>query len=158
VPGSGYPGAVLSRDVNDLLFRVLVSTIFLGLGMEHIFSDELIQFLMPHWVPFARLASIGVGVLLLIGGSSIALGFHLRAGAFLLIGFLTVVTASVHLPGVLHRPEGIPEHWAWVWDIMQRTNLVKNTCLIGVCIHLTRHRVGRYSLDARRGRLAGDSA
>jgi len=144
--------------MNDLVFRLLVSTIFLGLGFEHLFSDDLIQFLMPHWVPMARLASIGAGVLLLIGGSSIASGYHLKAGALLLIGFLVVVTATVHLPGVIARPDGLPEDWAWIWDILQRTNLVKNVCLIGVCIHLTRHQPGRYSLDARLAARAATSA
>ena len=137
----------MSRDLNDLIFRVLVSTIFVGLGFEHIVSDDLIQFLMPEWVPASRLASIGCGVLLLVGGASVALGFRLREGAILLASFLVVVTAVVHLPGVFARPQGLPADWGWVWDILQRTNLVKNICLLGVCVHLTQHRPGRYSVD-----------
>jgi hypothetical protein len=31
-----------SRDVNELIFRVLFSSIFLGLGGEHIVDDRLI--------------------------------------------------------------------------------------------------------------------
>lgn len=145
---------MFGRDLNDLLFRGMVSTIFVGLGFEHIFSDQLIQFLMPHWVPSARLASVGAGVLLLVGGLSVALGYRLRAGALLLIGFLVVVTATVHVPGVVRHPAGLPEDWKWIWDILQRTNLVKNVCLIGVCVHLTRHEVGRYSLEAWLARRA----
>jgi len=34
------------------------------------------------------------------------------------------------------------------WTVFQRSNLVKNPCLFGVCIHLTQHEHGRYSVDS----------
>ena len=138
---------LFSRDVGDLAFRGLFCTIFLGLGGEHIFSDALIQNLMPGWVPAPRLVSIGVGLVLVAGGGAILAGYRLRQAALLLGTFVVAVTLAVHLPAVFHYPPGIPADWAWTWDILQRSNLVKNLCLLGVCIHLYHHRPGRYSLE-----------
>ena len=138
----------LSPDLQELMFRGLVSLIFVGLGFEHIFSDALIQVLMPTWVPEPRLVSILCGVILLSGGMSLLLGFAIRRGAQLLAAFLVVVTTTVHLPGLLHTPASIPSEWSWLWVVFQRSNFVKNLCLLGICIHLMRYTPGRHSLQA----------
>ena len=134
----------------DLAFRVLFSSIFLGLGAEHIFQDDLLQLLMPAWVPYPRAASIATGVFLLIGAGSILLGFHIRRGAFWLAAFLVLVTLVVHLPGLFSSPPMVAEDSVWLWDMFQRSNFVKNLCLLGVCIYLMEHTPGRFSLDYRR--------
>ena len=136
--------------LSDLAFRVLFSSIFLGLGGEHIFSDKLLQLLMPDWVPYPRAVSIGCGIFLLAGSATILLGYHMRRGAQALAVFLVVVTLSVHLPGLLERPPEVEEASYWIWDMFQRSNFVKNICLLGVCIYLMEHRPGRFSLDYRR--------
>lgn len=137
----------MNRDVADLLFRVLFCLIFVGLGGEHILSDELIQMLMPAWVPFKRLVSIGCGVWLVSWGSLILVGWKMRWAAIALAAFLLVVTLGVHLPGVLSNPPEMHQECVWLWMILQRTNLVKNLCLLGVCFHLLYHDVGKYSLE-----------
>ena len=63
----------VNHDVSELLFRLLFSSIFVVLGAEHLFHDELIQQLMPEWVPMRRVVSVASGVTLLLGGASIAL-------------------------------------------------------------------------------------
>ncbi|MFT5059186.1 MAG: putative membrane protein YphA (DoxX/SURF4 family) [Planctomycetota bacterium] len=136
--------------LSDLAFRVLFSSIFVGLGGEHIFSDKLLQLLMPDWVPFPRAVSIGCGVFLLAGSATILLGYHIRRGAQALALFLIAVTLSVHLPGLLERPPEVDESSYWIWDMFQRSNFVKNICLLGVCIYLMEHRPGRFSLDYHR--------
>lgn len=133
--------------MGDLLFRGLFSVIFVGLGMEHIVSDALIQALMPTWVPQPRLVSVVCGLILLTGSASLILGYRVRQGAALLAAFLVVVTLTVHLPGLFSVPPTIPDNWAWLWVVFQRSNFVKNICLFGVCIHLMRHEPGRYSLQ-----------
>lgn len=140
-----------SRDANELLFRLLFSSIFLGLGAEHVFHDDLIQRLMPAWVPFARLASFAAGVVLLTGGTMVLIGWRLRTAARILGTFVVVVTVLVHVPGIFRMPAGIDADDAWLWTILQRSNLVKNLCLLGVCIQLGQHAPGRYSVDGRRG-------
>lgn len=137
----------ICSDKADFLFRGLFCLIFVGLGGEHIFSDELIQHLMPYWIPYPRTVSIACGVWLFSWGMMIALGYKLKWAANALGLFLLVVTAGVHVPGVFHYPPELPETQHWMWDILQRTNLVKNMCLLGVCFHLLHHKPGKYSLE-----------
>lgn len=138
----------LTEDQCDLIFRALFCSIFLGLGFEHLFSDTLIQHLMPLWVPEKRIISILCGLILVTGGLLIFLGYHLRVGAGLLAVFLIVVTIPVHGVGVFMYPPGLPEESKWMWDILQRTNLVKNLCLLGVCFRFFYYRPGNYSLES----------
>lgn len=140
----------LGYGLRDLAFRGLFSSIFVALGGEHLFSDELLQVLMPTWVPWPRLASIALGLVLLAGGGSILFGWRVRQGALGLAVVVVVVTLAVHVPGLFERPPDMAEDVAWLWDMFQRSNLVKNLCLLGVCIHLAQHTPGRFSLDHRR--------
>lgn len=139
---------IVPPDFRDLIFRGLFSSIFVGLGLEHLLDDRLILNLMPAWVSHPHLASVGAGLILLVGGLSILLGFKIQLGAKLLGAFLIVVTVTVHLPGLFNAPPQIDDEWTWLWTVFQRSNLVKNLCLFGVCVHLTTHEPGKYSLDA----------
>jgi uncharacterized membrane protein YphA (DoxX/SURF4 family) len=147
----------VSQDTRDLIFRCLFSSIFLGLGSEHLLDDRLIQHFMPSWVVYPMLASRLSGLVLLIGGISILTGYRIQLGARLLGAFLFVVTLTVHVPGVFHVPAGIPADAAWLWAVFQRSNLVKNLCLFGVCVHLTTQAPGRFSIDAWRARRRSDT-
>lgn len=135
----------ISYDVADLVFRLLFSLIFIGLGMEHFFADDLIRAMMPDWVGSKRIASVIAGIVSLGGGISVATGRNVRQAAMLLGAFLVVVTAVVHAPALFHRPADLPSGWTWLWDVYQRSNFFKNLCLLGVCFQLMHHRVGRYS-------------
>lgn len=143
----------LSYDVTDLVFRVLFSLIFLGLGMEHFFSDHLIQSMMPDWLGGAKRAvSIVTGAILLSGGVSVMIGWKVHEAAVLLGTFLLLVTVTVHGPALLAHPTDMPQEWTWLWDVYQRSNFFKNLCLLGVCFHLYHHRVGRFGLGGRNSR------
>ena len=135
-------------DLTELAFRGLFCLIFIGLGGEHIFHDQLIRLLMPAWVPAPRVVSIAVGLWLLSWGLLVLLGYRLRAAAIALGAFVVVVTLTVHAPALFSYPAELAEGDRWLWDILQRSNLVKNLCLLGVCFHLLHHEPGRYSLDA----------
>ena len=135
------------KDAFELSFRLLFSLIFLGLGSEHIFSDSLILLLMPDWVPGPRLVSLLCGLWLVFWSSFIVLGIQLRLAAIALGIFVFIVTVLVHLPGVLVYPASIPIESRWMWDILQRSNLAKNLCLLGVCAHLLYHKPGKYRLE-----------
>ena len=137
----------IDYDITDLLFRLLFSTIFLGLGMEHIFSDHLIQNMMPDWFVYKRLLSITAGIILLAGGTAVMLGFKPQIGATVLGIFLIVVTMTIHAPALVNYPPSLPQDWHWLWDVYQRSNFIKNLCLFGVCLHLINHKPGRYCID-----------
>jgi len=124
------------KDIFDLLFRILFSSIFIGLGGEHIFSDLLIQNLMPSWVPAPRVISFICGLILITGGGLIIAGAYLRYAAIIIGSFIIVVTLTVHLPCLFYTPEEIPGNVSWMWTILQRSNFVKNLCLLGVCLNL----------------------
>ena len=81
----------LNYDLTELVFRILFSLIFLGLGMEHLFSDHLIQDMMPDWLVYKRALSIIAGIILLTGGLSVLLGYHMMWGGLLLCGFLVLL-------------------------------------------------------------------
>jgi uncharacterized membrane protein YphA (DoxX/SURF4 family) len=63
----------------------------------------------------------------------------------------------VHVPGMLLVPETVATDSRWLWDVFQRTNFIKNVCLLGVCVHLLTHEPGRFSLPryVRRFREGG---
>ena len=137
----------IDNDVAELVFRLLFSSIFIVLGGEHIFSDGLIQRLMPDWVPLPRLLSLGAGFLLLSGGAMIAAGFRVHVAAIALGFFVVVVTIVIHIPGMFVYPPELPSDWGWLWDLYQRSNFIKNVCLLGVCFHFLYHEPGRFSVD-----------
>jgi uncharacterized membrane protein YphA (DoxX/SURF4 family) len=145
----------IDSDFAELIFRMLFSSIFIVLGGEHVFRDELIQQLMPSWMPAPRLFSLAAGLLLLTGGASIALGFRVHLAATALGVFLIVVTLLIHVPGMFAYPADLPPDWQWLWDLYQRSNFIKNVCLFGVCFHFLYHEPGWYSLDRW---LSGDES
>jgi uncharacterized membrane protein YphA (DoxX/SURF4 family) len=142
----------VDNDTRDLIFRGLFSSIFLGLGSEHLLDDRVIRHFMPAWVAYPTLASRLSGVVLLVGGLSILTGYRIQLGARLLGAFLFIVTLAVHVPGCFQVPPDIAPDYAWLWTVFQRSNLVKNLCLFGVCVHLTTQAPGRFSVDAWRAR------
>ncbi len=152
------PSRFVGRDVAELLFRLLFSSIFIGLGGEHIVDDTLIQHLMPPWMPWPRAVSVGAGLVLLSGGALVALGYRLRLAAVVLGTFLVAVTALVHVPPVLGLQAMPPDTTEWTWTILQRSNLVKNLCLLGVCLDLWWHQPGPLSLTAWLARRDADGA
>ena len=87
------------------------------------------------------------GLILLLGGSSIALGLRVQEGAILLGLFLIVVTLLIHVPGMFQAPEFVAESDLWLWDLYQRSNFIKNVCLLGVCFHFLYHEPGAHSVD-----------
>ncbi len=140
-------GNKMNKDIIELLFRIFFCIIFVGLGGEHLFSDQLIQNLMPAWVPYPRTTSILCGLWLIFWGGLIFIGLWIRPAAVALSIFLVVVTLGVHLPGVLEIPVEVPAGAEWMWVVLQRSNLVKNLCLFGGCLHFMTHDLGKYSLS-----------
>ena len=98
---------LINQDFAVLLFRVLFCLTFIALGGDYLVKDDLIQKLMPSWFPLPKIVSIGCGLILLLGGGLIALGYNLRFTAILLGTFLIIVTPLVHGPAILSNPDFI---------------------------------------------------
>lgn len=141
--------SAISKNFSDLAFRILFSLIFVGLGAEHVFRDELIQQLMPDWIPAARAVSVFCGLFLITGGGLIAIGYRLKLAAVMLGGFLIAVTILVHAPALAAQSNPVADPAdQWIWETLQRSNFVKNLCLLGVCIMLPHYSLGDWSLEA----------
>ncbi|HEU5154406.1 MAG TPA: DoxX family protein, partial [Gemmatimonadales bacterium] len=77
------------------LGRALLSAIFIMYGFPH-FTAGTISYAAQHGVPAAGILVPLSGVMAIVGGLSILLGYHARAGAWLLIIFLLAVTPVMH--------------------------------------------------------------
>jgi putative oxidoreductase len=89
------------------------------------------------------MASIAVpvsGLIALLGGLSILLGYRAKIGAWLLVLFLVGVTP------MLHKFWGISDPMV---AQMQMVNFMKNVSMLGGALLITQFGSGPWSLDAR---------
>ena len=75
--------------------RQLFSIVFIIASAGH-FSPEAIESAARHGVPLPDLLVPVSGVIALVGGLSVLLGFQTRIGAWLLVIFLVPVTVMMH--------------------------------------------------------------
>jgi len=118
--------------------RVLFALIFVASIMGHFSSAEIAQ-ASAHGVPFAHLLVPLSGVIALIGGVSVMLGYRAKLGALLLVIFLVPVTLF------MHKFWGIPDPQM---AMMQRINFMKNMALTGGALMIMYFGSGPYSLDS----------
>src|SRR5688500_10904961 len=78
-----------------LIGRVLFSLIFLASAAGH-FSPETIAFSASRGVPLASILVPVTGIMMILGGLSIALGYKAKWGALILVLFLLPVTLVMH--------------------------------------------------------------
>ena len=125
-----------------LLGRLLYVLIFL-MAAPGDFKTQTIGYVAAQGVP---LASIGVplmGVISLVGGLSILLGYRAKIGAWLIVLFLVVVTP------LMHRFWGVADPNT---AQMQMINFLKNMSMLGGALLITQFGAGPFSLDTRRSR------
>jgi putative oxidoreductase len=127
-----------------LTARVLYSLIFIFAAAGH-FSAQTIAYAAAQGVPLANLAVPLSGILSLLGGLSVLLGYKARWGALALIVFLVPVTLMMH------------NFWAISDPMMKQMHMVmfmKNLGLMGGALLLYVFGAGPLSLDNRRARAA----
>ena len=128
--------AVLSKV--SLLGRILYSAIFILSGPNH-FKAQTIGYAAAQGVPLASIAVPLSGIIALLGGLSIALGYRARLGAWLIVLFLVPVTLMMHRFWGLSDP-----HVAQ----LQLAMFIKNVALLGAALIIAR--VGSGPLSLRR--------
>lgn len=85
-------------DVLHLIGRIILGGYFLYNALNHLVmgAGALAGYAQMKGVPAPKAAVYGSGILLLLGGLSILLGFQPRWGVLLLILFLVPVSIMIH--------------------------------------------------------------
>lgn len=120
-----------------LLGRLCFSLVFI-LGSFGHFTSEYIQYGVSAGVPMPQILVPLSGILALLGGLSILLGYKARYGAWLIILFLIPVTLMMHKFWGLADPSGAK---------MQMINFMKNVGLLGGAFLITYFGPGPLSID-----------
>ena len=121
-----------------LLGRILYSSIFVMASLGH-FTPGTIGYAAAQGVPLAAIAVPLSGVLALLGGLSVALGYKARWGAWLLVLFLVPVTVMLHNFWAVTDP---------AMAQMQQIMFMKNLSMLGGAVLISYFGAGPLSLDA----------
>jgi putative oxidoreductase len=125
-----------------VLGRFLYVLIFLMAGANH-FSRQTIAFAASQGVPLASVAVPLSGVLAIVGGLSILLGYRAKLGAWLIVLFLIPVTLMMHKFWTVQDP---------MMAQIQMILFMKNVAMLGGALLISQFGAGPFSLDARRSR------
>ncbi len=120
-----------------LLGRVLFALIFITAAPRH-FSQEGIAHAAELGLPLASVLVPISGLMAIVGGLSVAVGYKARWGAWLLVGFLVPVTLTMHAFWKLTDPAAIH---------IQQAMFAKNVAMLGAALMLTQFGSGPASLD-----------
>ena len=122
------------------LGRLFYSLIFVVAGFGH-FTHQEIAYAAAQGIPSAGVLVPASGIMAIVGGLSILLGFHGKLGAWLLVLFLVPVTFAMH------------NFWAVKDPMMQQIQMamfLKNFSMLGSALFFTQIGTGPLSLDSRR--------
>ena len=125
--------------------RQLFSIIFIIASAAH-FGPEAVESAARHGVPLPDLLVPVSGVIALVGGLSVLLGFQARIGAGLLVIFLVPVTVMMH------------NFWASTDPLthqIEQAMFLKNLTMIGGALVISYFGAGPLSLDALLNRDKG---
>jgi len=120
--------------------RALFSLIFIFASFGH-FSHQEIAYAAQQGVPLASIAVPFSGIMALLGGLSVLLGYKAKWGAWLLIVFLVPVTLMLHNFWAVKDP---------MMAQMQMAMFMKNLSILGGALLISQFGAGPLSLDARR--------
>jgi len=123
-----------------LIGRILYAAIFLEAAPGH-FSAGTIGYAASQGVPLANIAVPLSGILALVGGLSVLLGYQARIGAWLLVLFLVPVTIMMHPFWTVKDPMAAQ---------MAQIMFMKNVALIGTGLMLAYFGAGPLSVDNRK--------
>ncbi len=118
--------------------RILFALIFIVSGFTH-FSAKTIGYAASHGVAGAHVLVPLAGIIAIIGGLLIAVGFATRVGALLLVVFLVPVTLTMHNFWAVGDPAARQ---------MQLVNFMKNVSMLGGALVIFAFGAGALSIDA----------
>ncbi len=123
-----------------LLGRLFFVLIFLMAGPNH-FSSQTVAYAASQGVPLASIAVPFSGVLAVLGGLSILLGYRAKVGAWFIVLFLVGVTPMMHKFWTVADP---------MMHQMQMIMFMKNLAMLGGALLISQLGSGPWSLDSRR--------
>ena len=114
------------HNIAFLIGRVMVGGFFLMNGFNHFAKLNMMAGYAKSKGTFAPTLSVGgTGVILLLGGASLLLGYHPTIGAALLVVFLLGVSFSIHNFWAIQEPQA---------RMMEMGNFMKNMGLLGLVL------------------------
>jgi putative oxidoreductase len=119
--------------------RILFSLIFLVGGLGH-FSPQTISFASAQGVPMASVLVPLSGVVSIVGGLSILLGYKAKLGAWLLVIFLIPVTLMLHKFWTIQDP---------MMKQMDMAMFMKNLAILGGALFIAFFGAGPASIDEK---------
>lgn len=119
--------------------RLLFSVLFIFSGFSH-FSAATLGYAASQGVPFAEIIVPLSGMMAILGGLSILLGYQAKYGALILVVFLVPVTFMMHAFWNLTDP---------MVQQMQMIMFMKNLALTGTALFIIAVGSGPLSLDNR---------
>jgi len=128
--------------ITALIGRILFSLMFLQAVGFH-FTDAAVGYTASAGVPFANVLVPVSGIMALVGGLSILLGYKAKVGAWLIVFFLLPVTFFMHA----FWQETDPAQYQ-----QQYTMFFKNMAMLGGAFLITYFGAGPLSLDYRKGK------
>ena len=130
--------------VVSLVGRVLFGGFFIYNGLNHFMNLEgMAGYAMSKGLPMASFMVAASGLLLLLGGLSILLGFWTRIGAWLLVLFLVPTAFLMHDYWAVADPQAASG---------EQVQFLKNMALTGAALMISIVPRWPLSLDARRTR------
>jgi len=132
-PTSAISGPVV------LLGRALFGLIFILAGPRH-FASQTIAYVASQGVPLASFAVPFSGLLAILGGLSILLGYRAKVGAWFIALFLIGVTPMMHNFWTVSDPMA---------HQMQFIMFMKNVSMLGGALLISQLASGPWSLDSR---------
>jgi putative oxidoreductase len=122
------------------LGRVCFALIFIVSSFGHFLPGKMegmVKYAAGQGVPLANIAVPFSGILALLGGLSVAVGFKARWGAALIVLFLVPVTLMMH-----NFWAADPEHYQ-----MQMISFMKNLSMLGGALMMIHFGSGPLSVD-----------
>lgn len=120
--------------------RIFYSLIFITSGFFH-FSDAAVGYASSQGVPAASVLVPLAGVMAIVGGLSILVGFKAKWGAWIIVLFLVPVTLMMHRYWTIDDP-GQRQ--------IQMAMFMKNTSMLGGALLIAWFGAGPVSVDERR--------
>ncbi len=116
----------MNKNIPFLIGRILFGGFFIFNAYNHSMQAGPIgQYAISKGVPAPTMAVLGTGIILLLGGMSILLGFKPKIGSTLILIFLVPVTLIMHDFWTVEDPS---------IRMREMVNFMKNTALIGAAL------------------------